>query len=199
MAEMEETVRALRNNGAAKWRRGVSAAVIGAVALVALGASSEEETATKVSKSGEAAAADAGAGGEAGGAPSEFAIGDVVALGDFEVIVHSAAPYTSTNEFLEPDPGNIWIAVDVEVKNNSASAETVSSLAQFEVQDAESRSYNVELMVGDNLPMIDGEAPSGGSRRGTVVFEVPETATGLKLNFTGGFFSSGTASIRLMP
>lgn len=171
------------------WRRAagrLAAGMIAVVAVVALVGSAEEESAKKSDSDGETEQ------------PREFAIGDSVELGDYKMVVHGAQPLQPTNEFSKPAAGNVWIAVDVELTNLSDKATSMSTLMQFEVQDSANKAYDVAI-TGENLPSLDGEAPPGGSRRGTLVFEVPETSTGLRLNFAGDVFGSGSASVRLTP
>lgn len=174
------------------------------VAVFASVASTDDENeATKVEKSDDdtaavdTEAADAEEAGEDGPAES-FGIGDTVALGDWELTVHSLTdPLEPTNEFLSPDEGNRWVSLDVEVGNNADSAENVSSILCFEIQDSENRAYDVALITGNNGASIDGEVAAGGSRRGDIDFEIPEAADGLRLNFKCDLFSKGSATIDL--
>lgn len=157
---------------------------VAAIGLVALIASADEETAER------------SGGGGGGGDSDVFAVGEAVTLGDYEIVVHGVTNPLPASGILQPPAGSHWVAVDVEVKNLSDQAGTISTLVQFEVQDSSNQSYNVTL-TDLSLPSLDGEAPPGGSRRGTMVFEVPDSATGLKLNFTGDLFASGSATVQL--
>ena len=175
-----------------KKRTLLASGVVALGLLAAIGSGDEE--AKKVDSSG------TDAGGDDSGAdapPQVFKVGDTVELGDLQVVVHGVTdPYTASNEFITPAAGQRWVAVDVEVKNTSDKAVPISSLAQFEVQDATNAAYPVTI-TGDTLATIDGEAAAQGARRGTMVFEVPAAATGLKLNFKGDIFSSGSATVVL--
>ena len=171
--------------------RGIAVGCLLAIGVVASVASSSEE-ATRVDDS---SAADADGGGTA--APETFAVGDTVELGSLRVLVHAVTdPLASSNEFSTPAQGNRWVAVDVEVTNIGDQPVTLSSLMQFEVQDASNAAY-APALTAETLPSIDGEAAPGGSRRGTIVFEVPEAAAGLRLAFSGDLFASGSAVIAL--
>jgi hypothetical protein len=180
-------------------RKPIKKILIGALALlgmVAVIASTEEEQAERV----EAGAADgeqvADTDGAEAGEPEQFGVGELVRLGDYEVIVHEVTDGLPPGQFIQPAEGSRYVAVDTEVTNNSDEAETVSTIMMFEVQDESNRSYNIALTDHD-VPSLDGEVPAGQSRRGTMVFEVPGDAGALQLSFTGGFWSRGTAQIRL--
>lgn len=166
------------------------AAVAGALVLAT--ASTSENEATRVDGAG---ADDAGQGGAQ---PEVFAIGDLVQLGDWQVRVHGVTdPVQSTNSILAPAPGNRWVAVDVEVTNTGTSPQTVSSLLCFEVADDQNRSYNLTLTADPGAASPDGEVAAGAGRRGTVTYEVPADAAGLRLTFKCDLFSTGSATIVL--
>lgn len=157
------------------------------VALTATIASGEENTATKVD------------GGSSAGSPSasSFAIGDTVALGDWQLVVHGITdPYISSNEFMGPKAGNRIVVVDTEVTNNGDKPEIVSSMMCFDLKDADNKSYN--LTITDSTESTpDGEVAPGASRRGSIAYEIPEAATGLKLEFKCDLMNSGSAVVNL--
>jgi hypothetical protein len=168
--------------------------VVGCVLAVGIAASlaSASEGATPVDD--DEAATDDGATGETA---STFAIGDRSELGDLQLVVHGVTdPMVASNDVVVPPAGMRWVAVDTEVLNVADEPVAISSLAQFEIQDATNAAYHVTV-TGENLPSIDGEAPPGGGRRGTTVFEVPEAATGLKLVLSGDLLASGSAVVAL--
>lgn len=176
------------------------AVVVTVVATFAAVASSDDEATEVDDGGGEAGADDGGNGGNGNGdgGAETFGVGDVVELGDWYVQVHGVTdPYTTDDGFLEPDPGNRWVAVDTEVTNNSDSAQTVSSIGCFELLDSTGVAYNLTI-TADSAQPPDGEvAPAGGNRRGTLTYEVPEDAEGLQLSFSCDLFSSGSAIIDL--
>jgi hypothetical protein len=168
--------------------------VVGCVLVAGIAASvaSSSEEATPVDD--DEAATDDGPTGETA---STFAVGDTVELGDVQLVVHGVTdPLVASNDVVVPAAGMRWVAVDAEVRNIADEPVAISSLAQFEVQDATNAAYDVTV-TGENLPSIDGESPPGGGRRGTMVFEVPEAATGLRLVFTGDLLASGSAVVAL--
>ncbi|WOC13725.1 DUF4352 domain-containing protein [Gordonia sp. MP11Mi] len=165
--------------------RSAAVAAVAAVALVATIASGEEDTAEKVD-------------GETGTQQTaDFAVGDTVKLGDWQVKVHGVQdPYISQNEFITPDAGNRYVVVDTEVTNKSDSSQVVSSVMCFELRDETNRSYDVTIT--DNVDTsLDGDVSADTSRRGSLSYEVPETSKELQLQFKCDLFGSGSALINL--
>jgi hypothetical protein len=166
-------------------RVGAAIALI-TIAVAASLASGENNKATKANSSGGASAA-----------TQTFKVGDEVKLGDWRVKVWGVQdPLPPPSEFEQPAAGNRYVAVDTEVFNDSKTPQSVSSIACFELQDAANKSYNMTIVTGAPNPP-DGEIAPGQSRRGTLVYEVPTTSTGLKLVFKCDLFSTGSAVISL--
>jgi hypothetical protein len=165
------------------------------VAVLALVASSPEENeARQAGDGGETS------GGDGGGGQQTFAVGDLVELGDWQVQVHGATdPFTSGSEFIQPAPGNRFVAADVEVFNRSDAPATVSSILCFELQDSTNAAYQLSAAgFGPGTPAPpDGEVAPGGALRGTLAYEVPAAATGLRIHFKCELFSTGSAVINL--
>lgn len=157
------------------------------LALTATIASGEENTATKVE------------GGVSSPAPAgeAFAMADVVALGDWQLVVHGITdPYVSSNQFMAPAAGNRIVTVDTEVTNTGDKPAVVSSMVCFELKDSENKTYN--MTITDNTEATpDGDVAPGASRRGTIAYEIPESATGLQLQFQCDLLSSGSATVNL--
>ncbi len=154
-------------------------------ALTATIASGESDTASKVDGSNTAAPV----------AGQAFKVGDAVKLGDWQAKVYQVTdPYVPTNQFLKPKPGNRVVAVDAEVTNLSKKPQTVSSLACFELQDSANKTYNLTI-TGDTIAGLDGELAAGAAKRGTLAYELPQAATGLKLQFKCNLLGSGSATI----
>lgn len=157
-----------------------------------------ESSATTAAQPGAAAPVETAAPAQPDAAPQTFNVGDRVALGDWEFVIHSVTdPVQPTDEYFVPEPGNRWLAVDAEVFYNGADAEIVAGC--FELQDAENRGYTETWIpeASDLYGELDGDITSGGVRRGGVGFEVPEAATGLRLNFKCDWLSTGNATIDL--
>ncbi len=126
-----------------------------------------------------------------------YAVGDLVELGTWTVQVHGVAPVDPSDDFFTPDPGMKWVGVDVEVTNLSKRSAWVSSLIFFTIEDATNRSWDQAIFADTPSKPPSGQIPAGGFRRGTIVYEVPEGATGLQLHFDCDPFGSGVAVIDL--
>ncbi|MFT4086071.1 MAG: DUF4352 domain-containing protein [Gordonia sp. (in: high G+C Gram-positive bacteria)] len=72
----------------------------------------------------------------------------------------------------------------------------MSSIACFDLRDDSNRSYDITI-TGDNDSQLDGELPAGGTQRGNLDFEVPETAKNLQLQFKCNLLGTGSALINL--
>jgi hypothetical protein len=172
------------------------------VALVATVASSSENEPQRVDEgSGDTHESSAGSeSGESGesGEPEVFGVGDLVELGDWRVRVHGVTdPVRSTDEFLQPPAGQRWVAVDVEVTNASDRAEVVSSALCFQLVDDQNRTFNQTVTGVSDAGTPDGDVAPGASLRGSVEYEVPADARGLRLNFSCDLLTPGTATIAL--
>jgi hypothetical protein len=136
--------------------------------------------------------------GSTSGEPEEFAVGDLVELGDWRVRVHGVTdPVQSTDQFLQPPAGQRWVAVDVEVTNAGDQAETMSSALCFQLVDDQNRTFNQTVTGASGAATPDGDVAAGASLRGAVEYEVPADARGLRLNFSCDLLTPGTATITL--
>ncbi|MCP4223609.1 MAG: DUF4352 domain-containing protein [Actinomycetia bacterium] len=127
-----------------------------------------------------------------------FTVGDRVAIGDWQIEVHEFTdPYDDGNQFLGPDTGSRWVALDVEVFNAGDQPREVTSIFCFDLQDELNRNFDQELFADTKIDAPNGEVQPGASRRGTIVFEIPDDASGLRLNFKSQFLSTGSVTIRL--
>jgi hypothetical protein len=121
-----------------------------------------------------------------------YKLGQTAHTGDFDITLHQVKdPYTPTNQFETPRPGNRYVAVEMEAKNTSGSNKTLSTLLGAEVTDSLNRPWDIAL-AGMDLPQLDGDVQAGQNRRGWIVFEVPQDAKGLKLRIKGDFTATGS-------
>ncbi|MEZ5213102.1 DUF4352 domain-containing protein [Gordonia sp. (in: high G+C Gram-positive bacteria)] len=165
--------------------RNTAVAVMACLALGATIASGSEDKATKVDGNGSTQQGDT------------FKVGDTVKLGDWKVKVNKVTdPYVPSNEFVTPSPGNRYVLVDTEVTNDSKKSQTVSSMMCFDLRDDSNRKHDITI-TGDETSSLDGEVAPGGTLRGDLAFEVPDSAKNLQLQFKCDLFGSGSAVIDL--
>ena len=129
---------------------------------------------------------------DTGGGQDVYAVGETATSSDLGVtLVTVQDPYESGNEFDVPQPGNRFVAAEVELTNDTDEPITWSSIMGAELTDSLNRPWTVGF-AGLDLPQLDGDVPAGGARRGWVVFEVPQDATGLQLRIKGSFTATGS-------
>jgi len=102
-------------------------------------------------------------------------------MGKVEVTVNSYR-FSFGSGFVQPDPGNVFLVIDVSVTNHRRKAIAVSSLLQTFVYDNKGYKY-IAAINPDEKGSIDGEVPAGRMMRGEVSYEVPLYATGLEFAF----------------
>jgi len=138
-------------------------------------------------------------GGTGGPLVEMFGVGDTVQLGDVRFTVHEVHdPVRPLNPETTLRDDRRWVAVDVEVENISTEEITISSVILFALQDVTHESYAARTPDrNDGFPELDGDIAAGGSRRGTIIFEVPDIARELRLFFAGDVLASGSAQVLL--
>lgn len=121
-----------------------------------------------------------------------YGVGDTATSGDLGVtLVTVQDPFEPSNELETPQPGNRFVAAEVELTNTTDEPITWSSIMGAELTDDQNRPWTVAL-AGADLPQLDGDVPAGGARRGWVVFEVPQDAAGLQLRIKGSLTATGS-------
>lgn len=126
-----------------------------------------------------------------------YRVGDIVKLGNEEVVVHGFQdPFDPGLAASKAPAGSRTVAIDAEVRNLTAEPLVISHLAQFEVKDSEDESFKA-IALPANIPAVGGVAPAGGSRRGLVGFHVPEASKGLRVVFNNILYVPGDVSIFL--
>ncbi|MBE3549828.1 MAG: DUF4352 domain-containing protein [Brockia lithotrophica] len=151
----------------------------------------KNSAASAAAESGEKPAQGESDGGKA--AYPEFRVGDQIKMGNLVFVVNGTREVK--DEFMNPNPGNIFLAVDVTVENVGEKPEPVSSLMMFDLRDAEGNRYNRTLAGSKTTP--DGEVAPGKKLRGEVVFEVPKDAKGLEFIIKSEFLKTGHAIVHL--
>ena len=131
-------------------------------------------------------------------AQTMFAIGDVIEIGDLTLTVNEVTNPPG-DSFNKPDEGNIFVVVDMTIKNQGSEAASVSSMLQMSLKDDTGQVYDLDLMAsaasGGTTP--DGEIAPGETIRGQVGFQVPEDATGLVFVFDADVWGFGKVFVAL--
>jgi hypothetical protein len=113
---------------------------------------------------------------------SNAKVGQTVQAGpNYAVTVNSVKTNTG-DEFNQPKAGNIYIVIDVTVKNTSSSPQDVSSFINFELQDSTGQKYDEAFTDIGTAPDQTG-LPAGRLIRGQLVYEVPTSMHQFTLSF----------------
>jgi len=129
-------------------------------------------------------------------------IGETARTAKIEVTVISAVKTKSYDYYSdilketmqqEASPGKTFVLVEAEIKNVGADSAFVGS-SEFSIADAEGYKYDPTLYYGqgtDGLEMIK-QLYQNQRMRGKVLFEIPETAQSLKIQYDFGNLLVGT-------
>jgi hypothetical protein len=125
-----------------------------------------------------------------------FYLNEQIKLDDKVLTVTSISDYKSSNQFIQPTPGNKFVVVDVTMENQGKDAVSVNPL-EFKLQDNNNYSYQVSLM-SDKTPLLSSEPIQPGRKvRGFITFEVPTNSTTFELAYTPNFFSNKQIIVKL--
>ncbi len=110
-------------------------------------------------------------------------IGDAAKLGDTEVTVHGSRT-SSGDESGSPNPGNIWVIVDVTVRNTGTVDSSLSTLLQTSLRDGNGREYTSTIGPRLQAALEEGTIRSNSEVGGEVAFEIPQNVlSGLQFVF----------------
>lgn len=127
-----------------------------------------------------------------------YAVGDVVSVGDSVLVVLGWSIVPST-DFVKPDAGNQFVAVDMLLVNQGKKSASISSLLQMSLRDGTAQKYTVDFSATTALSgtSVDGELAPGERVRGKAGFQVPERVQGLQFVFDASLFSTGKVVVDL--
>lgn len=126
----------------------------------------------------------------------KYKVGDKVKLGDLTVVINEVKDL-SNQEFVEPEEGRKFIGIDVTFENVSDKPESISSLLQFQVKDADGYAYDQSFMYDTGKRLPEGELAPSAKASGIIPYEVPVDAKGLEFVFDSDIFGTGQVIISL--
>ncbi len=120
-------------------------------------------------------------------------IGDKVQMGDVILTVNNVET-SEGGQYTNPSEGNHWIDINMTIENTGSDQEYITTMGQMYVIDSENNQYQVAV-TGKRLENsgslgMDGALVAKAKKTDWVGFEVPKTATGLKLQYNASFYSS---------
>ncbi len=110
-----------------------------------------------------------------------FKVGDQVKVGDNFVVTVNSVKTSHGDDITQPKSGNIFLIVDVTVKNVSNQKQNVSSALNFGLKDATGQTYNETIVDGETPP--DGAIQPGDLLRGQLSYEVPTSQKSFTFSF----------------
>ena len=123
--------------------------------------------------------------------PVPSALGDRIRSGGLQLVLQAVEdPFEGADSVVTAPAGWRWVATDVEITNLSSAPVTLSEQAHFSVRDPANARFD-PTDTAEDLPTLDGVLAPGQTRRGMVVFELPEGTRQLRLVFSG---ASGDAA-----
>lgn len=171
-----------------KFRILTSAAILSAF-LLAVGSSDEETKPEKVEQieSSEEVKDEV--------AQDIFKVGETVKMKEFEFTVNSVR-FDNGSEFTKPDEGMTYLVLDATIKNIGDKPTTISSMAMFDLIDAESYKKD-EAIFADTKGRLGGELGQGRDMRGEIAFKVGLDEKEWEFIFEPGMFSKGQAIYKI--
>lgn len=124
-----------------------------------------------------------------------FSIGESVKMGDLVFTLNSAR-WDTGNEFLSPEEGERWLALDCTITNNSDKSTTISSMLMFKLYDEENYSCDQEI-TANTKGSLDGELGAGRKMSGEVAYSVKDTHTNWEFIFEPSVFGFGQAIFKV--
>ena len=113
--------------------------------------------------------------------PSANVVGKPVVVDSTWTVTVNSIKTSQGDQFTSPKSGNVYVIVDVTVKNTSSTTQPVSSLVQFNFKDSTGQQYTET--VTDFTKPPDGALTAGGILRGQLTYEVPSSQHAFTLQF----------------
>lgn len=137
---------------------------------------------------------------QTGSEQAVYKVGDKIQLGDVILTVNKVETSTS-GQYTQPSEGNQWIDLNLTIENTGSKQEFITTLGQMFVLDDKNNQYQVAVtgkrMANAGSVGLDGAIVAGAKKTDWVGFEVPKTATGLKLQYNASFFNNKNVLVEL--
>lgn len=109
----------------------------------------------------------------------------------WQVTVNSATT-SPGSEFNKPQKaGDVFLVLNVTVKNLTSQAQTISSLINFTLTDTTGQKYDGTIDT-DAGASLDGNVNAGSPLRGSLAYEVPTNIKKFQLAFQADITSTGS-------
>ena len=125
-----------------------------------------------------------------------FSVGEQVKLGDYILIVNSVESCISDNEFIQPESGKRFVAVDISQENAGSEARSFN-LWNFTLQDDKNYSYQTAFANCKEPSFGSGTLQPTMKTRGYITFEIPKENQPSKLIFSPDWWGTKQIIIEL--
>ena len=121
---------------------------------------------------------------------SNFKVGQVVNVANTWQITVLSAQTSAGSQYNTPQKaGDLFMVITVSVKNISSQGHIMSSLVQWNLQDASGQKYNIAIDT-DAGATLDGTVAAGMPLKGVLSYEVPKTTHTYTLSFQNDITST---------
>jgi len=128
---------------------------------------------------------------------ASFKIGDIVKLGDIQLeVTEFSDNVTSENEFIKPDEGMKYLAVEVKVTYTGSDSHSVDSYS-FSLSDEEGYAYDYSWEDLKSPKLESKSLNKDMSVRGWITFEVNSNSKNFTLTYKPNMFLNDTIEIEL--
>lgn len=123
--------------------------------------------------------------------PAANIVGKPVVVDNTWTVTVNSVKTSQGDQITAPKSGNVYVIVDVTLKNTSSTNQAVSSLIQFNFKDSTGQQYTETITDFTKPP--DGPLAAGGILRGQLVYEVPSSQRAFTLQFQPDITSTNVA------
>jgi len=124
-------------------------------------------------------------------AAAHFKVGDVVKVGGTWQVTVNSVKNSQGDDISQPAAGNIYVVIDVTVKNISSKEQDISSLLNFTYKAADGTQGQTAILTTGVSPAPDGKIEAGDLDKGDLVYEVPAAQKKGTLSFQADIISDG--------
>lgn len=114
-----------------------------------------------------------------------YNVGDILEEGNQRIVYVASGDYIEENEYSQPAEGNKYIFFKFSFENISSNSDTAISFYDFECY---ADGYVTEMHYNDDESLSSTLSP-GRSTQGTLIFEVPETASDIELEYNSNYWT----------
>lgn len=133
-------------------------------------------------------------------AQETYKIGDKIQMGDVILTVNKVETATG-GQYSKPSEGNHWVDLNLTIENTGSTQQYITTMGQMFIIDKDNNQYQVAVtgkrMENAGSLGLDGALVAKAKKTDWVGFEVPTTATGLKLQYNASFFSNKNILVNL--